>query len=204
MLYDATERWMLPMLQIALAHSLLIQAQEDYRRLDTRWGALMASTISAARALLHAQSMAFNRRQRTRALVMPDGRIATVRDLVLDPYSRDTWPRRSAAILHGICYPPLRDLPLRPCREGGARFWDLDPHFYVAQMDIGPPQARKLGDVTLLVAYLDLVNRLYIVWAGALEDKEEALERLEERTSGLTDWTALDPEYQDLLLSRCR
>jgi hypothetical protein len=193
-----------PMLEIRLAANLLIEAQESYRRLDTIGGANMALKIGTIRAMLRSQAESFNRRQgRQSGVSMGDGRRSSMARFVIDPYVHKEWPARSAAMLHGLDLTTALPLPLRPCRTGGATFRDLDPETYVARMDIGPRDARRFGDSTAWVAYLDAVNRLYVIWIGRTADAQKGLAASLDATRDFTDWNCVDPEYQKVLADRC-
>lgn len=192
------------MLEIRLAAGLLIEAQESYRRLDTIGGATMAMKVGTIRTMLRAQAESFNRRQGQEGGVsMGDGRKSSMARFVIDPYVYREWPARAAAMLHGLDLTTALPLTLRPCRDGGATFRELDPETYVARMDIGPREARRFADSTTWVAYLDTVNRLYLIWIGRADDAQKGLVASLTATRQFSDWNCIDPEYQKALTDRC-
>lgn len=192
------------MLEIRLAADLLIEAQESYRRLDTIGGAHMAMKVGTIRTMLRAQAESFNRRQGQEGGVsIGDGRKSSMARITSDPYVHREWPVRAAAMLHGLDLTTALPLTLRPCRDGGAPFRELDPETYVARMDIGPREARRFSDSTTWIAYLDPVNRLYLVWIGDAADAQKGLVATLAATRQFSDWSCIDPEYQNVLADRC-
>jgi hypothetical protein len=192
------------MLEIRLAADLLIEAQESYRSLGTIGGATMSLKVGTIRTMLRGQAESFNRRQgQDGSVSMGDGRRSSMARLVLDPYVYKEWPARAAAMLHGLDLTTALPLTLRPCRNGGATFRELDPETYVARMDIGPREARRFPDSTTWVAYLDAVNRLYLIWIGRAADAQKGLVASLTATRQFSDWSCVDPEYQKILADRC-
>jgi hypothetical protein len=192
------------MFYIHLARELFVEAQNRYRDDGTVRGVELSLRVATLRKLLHSQSQSFNRRQNGLRPLLINGRRATVYDQVLHPYGNAAWPSGGGALLHGLDLGTLRRLPDRECLPGGPTFREIDPETYLARLYVGPPEARRFGDMVMWAVYLDAVTRMYVVWAGIEQDAESALDELAGRTDGLTSWRLLDRDYDTMIATRCR
>ncbi|MGD1879121.1 MAG: hypothetical protein ACFB13_16665 [Kiloniellaceae bacterium] len=197
------------MLTIELDLGRVNRAQEGYLALGTRYGARFAARVMTLRNALQSLGRRFGQRQnaaleREGAPILADGREATLQAALFGPAATQDWPKRAAAILHGLHLPAQRLLPAEACCPGGPDWADLDGDSYLTQLDDGPPQARELGDTTALVVYLAPLNQLRILWIGAEADYGQAVAALMQETGQGTDWRSVVPEYADWLERACR
>ncbi len=81
----------------------------------------------------------FNQRQKKAALrgnpVLVDGTQSTLMDQVLVATGSNAWPKRAAAILHGLHLPVDPLLPTVLCRAGGAQWRHLDEESYLTLLE---------------------------------------------------------------------
>jgi len=193
------------MLRFELTDHLLIDAQEAYLNQGTAGGARIADQVRMLRRAYRGMAASFNRRQeRDPKGALQDGRIVTIRSQILDPYGAHAWPTRSARMLLGISLAAPSHLPDTQCRKGGPTYRALDPESYVAVLADGPPQEREFGEMLMLVAYLDLVRTMQLVWIGREQDAGAALTAFHRQTGDLTDWSAVNADYAELLAEKCR
>ena len=113
------------MLIIELDLARITASQGGYRERGTMKGAELARQVRSMRIALTALIDRFHRRQEQAAKrgdpVLEDGTQATLMDQVLNPAGANAWPRRAAAILHGLHLPVAPLLPAVPCRPRGRR-----------------------------------------------------------------------------------
>lgn len=192
------------MLRFELAYELLADCQNAYAATPGS-GARIADQVRMVRRLIRAQAESFNRGQaRDPSEALGDGRTGTIADQVLGARAPHSWPGRAGAILHGIHLSRARSLPGTACCPDGPSYYQLDPETYLTSLDVGPPQARSFGQMTCLVAYLDAPTVMSLVWIGREADLEDGLQSILRRTSGMTDWSAIDASYQHYLAELCR
>lgn len=195
------------MLTIEIDTARLTRAQAAYREDDTLRGVHFGHRVRAFRLAFESLIERFAERQRAAAAAgrphLADGRQATVIAEVLDPDGHAAWPRRAAAVLHGLRLPVPPILPQVFCREGGLPWRLLDSASYLAHLHDGPPEARSLGDTTALALYMAPLNTLRILWVGAEADAAEAAEALAAETAGWTDCAAVSPAFAARLKALC-
>jgi hypothetical protein len=196
------------MLIIELDLARITASQGGYRERGTMKGAELARQVRSMRIALTALIDRFHRRQEQAAKrgdpVLEDGTQATLMDQVLNPAGANAWPRRAAAILHGLHLPVAPLLPAVPCRPQGADWLALDGDTYLTRLDDGPREARHLGSITALALYMAPLKTLRIPWIGAEADAAAAARDLADETANWTDWTGVSEPYALWLARECQ
>ncbi len=172
------------MLKFEVDNARVTASQRSYREEGTLEGQRFAAKTMSLRMAFEALAKSFEGRQvRAKERGQPyleNGRIETIRDLVLD--GALAWPARSAAVLHGLHGPYV---PLGT----------PDGESYLGFLNDGPPQARTQGDMTAIVIYCAPLNVVRVLWIGTEADAQKALSALNEETSGWTDWSSVYPNF---------
>ena len=196
------------MLTVELDLERINRAQEGYIALRTRRGAHFANQVRILRDTLSHAARRFGERQLAGAAkgapLLTDGLSQTLDDQLFGPLAKQGWPRRGAAVLHGLHLPGRPLLHAMPCCPGGPDWSDLDPESYATYLDDGPPQERSLGDTTALVVYLAPLCELRILWIGAETEAQQAMFDLGQETGRWKDWRAVSVAYADWLATACK
>jgi hypothetical protein len=180
------------MMLTMLVQSLMIsRVQTEYRELGTLTGLQAAEGIMAVRKTFEQLARRFNERQTKAASndkpFLPDGRQKTLQDQLFGPLAGLGWPTQAAAALHG-----LKLNTSRPIHR-------LDPHSYLAKIQVGPDQARSFGAYCGIAIYFDPLNSMDIAWVGPEVDLNKGWQTLDTQTSGFKNWSRVRPEYQKRL-----
>ena len=195
------------MLEIAIDLPRVTAAQAYYREQGTVHAAGLAKDVMSMCMALKHNIKRFGERQRAAAdagdPLLEDGRQQTITDQVLDPRGPGAWPRRAAAVLHGLCLPQDPLLPETPCCQGGPNLRDCDGETYLAMLNDGPTDARTYGAVTSLALYIAPLKKMVVLWIGAVADWNAAVAQLKAETVDWTDWSAVDPAYAAWLEQAC-
>ena len=197
------------LLAVKLDLARINSAQADYLALGTRRGTHFAARVMALRNAFQHASRRFGERQsaevaRSGRPLLADGTQQTLDDEVFGPMAAQGWPKRSAAILHGLHLPATPLLPAAPCCPGGRDLADLDGDSYLTRLDDGPPQQRALGDTKALVIYLAPFAELRVFWMGAEADCVAAIAALSNETGSWTDLRPVAQDYADWLAQACQ
>lgn len=196
------------MLGIELDLARITASQSGYRQQGTMQGVTLARQVRSMRIALEALTRRFYQRQRKAAgrgdPVLEDGTQTTLLDKVLNPAGPNAWPKRAAAILHGLHLPVNPLLPAWPCCPHGPNWLALDGETYLTRLDDGPPQARQLGDITALARYIVPLKNMCILWIGAEADAAAAEQDLENDTANWTDWAGISGPYAHWLATVCQ
>jgi len=197
-----------PLLTVELDLERVNAAQRGYLDQRTRAGTQRANRVRVMRDILRHAAGRFGERQLAAVPrggpLLEDGRQETLEDALFGPLARQGWPRRAAAVLHGLHLPATPLLPATACCKGGPGLSTLDPASYRTRLDDGPAQARELGDTTALAVYLHPLRQLRILWIGAESDHQLAVARLRRETRLWTDWRPVSPDYADWLEKACK
>ncbi|NIA67150.1 hypothetical protein HBA54_00925 [Pelagibius litoralis] len=196
------------MLTVELDLERINEAQAGYLKQRTRRGAHFANQVRVFRdAFVYAAKRLAERQSAAAAKGAPllvDGTQQTLEDQLFGPLATEGWPKRAAAVLHGLHLPARPLLKAMPCCPGGPNWSVLDGDSYLAQLDDGPPQERELGDTTALAVYLAPLCRLRLLWIGAESEYPQAVARLGQETRLWADWRPVSPDYADWLDNACR
>jgi len=196
------------MLIIELDLARVTASQRGYRQQGTMHGVALARQVSVLRMALEERIRRFLQGQRKAAgqgdSLLDDGTQSTLMDQVLLPTGSRAWPKRAAAILHGLNLPVAPLLPVLPCCPNGPDLRALDSETYLTRLDDGPPQAREFGDMTALALYFAPLRTMCILWIGAEADPDSAKQDLESETADWTDWTGVCPPYAHWLAAACQ
>ncbi len=196
------------MLTVELDLERINEAQAGYLRQRTRRGTHFANQVRvfrdafvyAARRLAERQSVAAAKG----APLLIDGTRETLEEQLFGPLATEGWPKRAAAVLHGLQLPARPLLKAVPCCPGGPNWSALDGDSYLGQLDDGPPQERELGDTTALAVYLAPLRQLRLLWIGAESEYPPAVARLGQETRLWVDWRPVSGAYADWLENACR
>ncbi|WP_127566072.1 hypothetical protein [Glycocaulis alkaliphilus] len=164
-----------------------------------------AKTASRIMAMQNAFQERSNRFSRAHSSTSPnylptDGRFATLERDVLSSTGALSWPRRSAALLHGLCSPATPLFPDESAFQLGSRaLRDADPESYFAKLYAGPPEARHFSDMAALLVYFDLLNELRIMWIGPDIRWADAVQDLKIETNNFVNWSRVHQPYANAL-----
>lgn len=195
------------LLSIEIDLDRITLSQTGYLALGTRQGTHLANRVRMMRDALSHGARRFNDRQaaalgKGQAPLLADGLPATLDEVLFGPLASQGWPRRGAAVLHGLHLPGDALLPAAPCCPGGPDLSDLDPDSYLTRLDDGPTQERSHGDTTALVAYLAPLNQFRILWIGAEADCAASLAKLQDEIAESRQ--GLSADYAAWLDKACR
>lgn len=189
------------MLEIRLDDAAIIEVQKGHREQGTRAGAIMASRIMALHKMFQERIRRFGERQAAAkksgaSTLLPDGKRATLAELVMGDEAPLGYPRLAGAILHGLHMASCTPLPRLSIRNGATQApGAVDPETYIFRLDDGPARERSLGDMTALGVYFDPLELMLILWIGPETGFADAWESLSVETDRFCDWTRKHPVF---------
>ena len=191
------------MLKLLVQSRTISWVQAEYRELGTLSGLQTAERIMMVRKTFERLACRFNERQAKAAgngkPFIANGRQQTLQDELFGPLAGSAWPTRAAAALHGLRLNSCRPMGNHESPTGGRPVYEIDPHSYLAEIQVGPDQARDFGDYCGIAIYFDLLNSIEVAWIGPELELEKGWGSLSYETAGFTYWRHFRPEYQERL-----